>query len=329
MEQNRGVNFPIDLVYMWVDGNDPKWRERRSRYMEGAEVCPPQQEARWIDNEELRYSLRSVAMYAPWVNHIYIVTDGQSPKWLNTSHPKITIVDHSEILPAEALPVFNSHAIESCIYRIPGLSECFILGNDDTMFLAPVTPETFFKGDGSPIVRLSGQRFNRAKAARKGLYHRVILHMQQLIKEQCGLDIHHAPHHNFDAYRRSDFEQCVALMPEAWRATSYRRFRSDEDMQRCFVSYWSIAHGAEMQLVGRYDRTKGLGGAIKAMFTGRYATYSRCIPLTTLDYDRVLAKYNPLMICMNDGEETSDSDRHRLVEFLDKHYPNKCDFEAL
>ncbi len=329
MEQRVGIDFPIDLVYMWVDGNDPKWRERRSRYMGGAEVCPPQQEARWIDNQELRYSLRSVEMYAPWVNHIYIVTDGQCPKWLNTAHPKITIVDHSEILPAEALPIFSSTAIESCIHRIPGLSEHFILGNDDTLFLAPVAPEIFFKEDGTPIVRLSGQRFNRRKAPHKGIYACMILHMQMLIKERFGVDMHHAPHHNFDAYRRSDFEQCIALMPEAWRATTFRRFRSEEDMHRSFINYWMVMQGAELQLVGRYDRTKGLGGAIKAMFTGRYATYSRCIPLTALDYDKVLAKYNPLMICMNDGEETSNRDRRRLVEFLDAHYPNRCDFESL
>lgn len=329
MKQNVGIDFPIDLVYMWVDGNDPKWRERRSHYMGGAQTCPVQQEARWIDNEELRYSLRSVEMYAPWINHIYIVTDNQCPKWLNVANPKITVVDHSEILPTDALPLFNSMAIETCIHRIPGLSEHFIFGNDDTMFLAPVSPDTFFKADGSPIVRLSGQRFNRAKAARKGLYHRVILHMQQLIKEQCGLDIHHAPHHNFDAYRRSDFEKCIALMPEKWKATTYRRFRSDEDMQRCFISYWMVAQGAEMQLVGRYDRTKGLGGAIKAMITGCYASYSRCIPLTVKDFDKVMAKYNPLMICVNDGEEATDDDRRRMREFLDARYPNKSDFETL
>ena len=329
MEQRGVVDFPIDLVYMWVDGSDPKWRERRSHFMGVRDLCPPEQESRWIDNEELRYSLRSVAMYAPWVNHIYIVTDNQSPKWLNTSHPKITIVDHREILPGDALPVFNSHAIESCIYRIPGLSEHFILGNDDTLFLAPVTPDSFFTPEGRPIVRLSGQHFNRAKAARKELYHRVILRMQELFNERCGMDIYHAPHHNFDAYCRSDFEQCVAFMPEEWRATTYRRFRSEQDMQRCFVSYWAIAHGAPMQLVGRYDRTKGIGGAIKAMLTGRFATYSRCIPLTARDYEKVLAKYNPLMICMNDGEQTTDNDRRRLVDFLDHHYSNKCDFEAL
>lgn len=323
------MTFPIDLVYMWVDGSDPQWRERRSHYLgEGTSSGPV--EARWIDNEELRYSLRSVESYAPWVNHIYIVTDAQTPSWLNVSHPKITLVDHRDILPCDALPVFNSHAIESCIYRIPGLSEHFILGNDDTLLLAPVSPNDFFHGDGRPIVRLSGQHFNRSKAEHKGIYERVVAHMQLLIKEQYGRDITHAPHHNFDAYRRGDFERAVARMPEAWRNTTYSRFRSDRDMQRCYVSYLSVVDGdAELRLVGRYNRTRGIMGAVKAFIVGRFASDSRCIPLTERDYNRVLAKYNPLMVCMNDGETTTDADRQRLVEFLDSHYPNKSDFERL
>lgn len=326
---SSSVTFPIDLVYMWVDGSDPKWRERRNLHLGVAADSTPV-EARWIDNEELRYSLRSVESYAPWINHIYIVTDGQCPSWLNVSHPKISVVDHRDILPHDALPVFNSHAIESCIYRIPNLSEHFILGNDDTLFNAPVTPETFFRADGLPIIRLSGQHFNRSKAQHKGIYERVVARMQLLIKEQFGRDISHAPHHNFDAYRRSDFEKSVALMPEAWRDTTYSRFRSDGDMQRCYVSYWSVVKGgAELRLVGRYNRTRGIMGALKAFFVGRFACDSRCIPLTERDYDRVIAKYNPLMICMNDGETTTDADRQRLVEFLDSHYPNKSDFERL
>ena len=86
--------FPIDLVYMWVDGNDPEWQAKRNKYVGGSgnlsqEVVGV---ARWRDNEELRYSLRSVEKYASWINHIYIITDGQRPQWLDTSHPKITII---------------------------------------------------------------------------------------------------------------------------------------------------------------------------------------------------------------------------------------------
>ncbi len=49
---------------------------------------------RFEDNEELRYSLRSIERHAPWVRHVYIVTNGQIPSLLNLYSPRMTIVTH-------------------------------------------------------------------------------------------------------------------------------------------------------------------------------------------------------------------------------------------
>lgn len=330
LETEVRIDFPIDLVYAWVDGSDPEWREKRDRYMpERPKTGPSPQsrsESRWRDNDELLYSLRSVELYAPWVNRIFIITDGQCPKWLNVEHPKVTIIDHSEILPADALPVFSSHAIESCIYKIPGLSEHFIFGNDDTFFGAPTTPETFFKPDGSPIVRLMGARFNRRKARTGSNYMRVLFRMQKLINEMFGKMICHTPHHNFDAYRKSDFEYCISLLPDEWDRTAHRRFRNNKDMQRCFVSYYVLATGkGELRKVGRYNRINTPTDLVKALMSGHYAADSRWIRLVTPDKD--FEKYNPLMFCMNDSEYTSDAERERMVNFLKMKFPNKSQFE--
>lgn len=330
LETEERIDFPIDLVYAWVDGSDPEWREKRDRYMpERPKTGPSPQsrsESRWRDNDELLYSLRSVELYAPWVNRIFIITDGQCPKWLNTEHPKIKIIDHSEILPADALPVFSSHAIESCIYKIPGLSEHFIFGNDDTFFGAPTTPDIFFKRDGSPIVRLMGARMNRRKARTGSNYMRVLFRMQKLIKEMFGKLISHTPHHNFDAYRKSDFEYCVSLLPDEWDRTAHRRFRNNKDMQRCFVSYYVLATGkGELRKVGRYNRINSPSDLVKALMSGHYAADSRWLRLVTPDKD--FEKYNPLMFCMNDSEYTSDSERERMVAFLKMKFPQKSSFE--
>ena len=319
----------VDLVYMWVDGNDPAWRAKRNQYMSGGEKKTTEgvNDARWRDNDELRYSLRSVEKYASWVNHIYIVTDGQCPEWLDTSNPKISIVDHKDILPAEALPVFNSSAIESCIHRIPGLSERFILGNDDTMFTLPTSPATFFHADGSPIVRL--MRFNRRKALRKGNYFGMVHRMQDLIKERFGKEIYLAPHHNFDAYLRSDYEYCVEnLHAEEWSATAHHRFRHEEDMHRSFVSYYMVAVGhATMREVGRYNNISGILGRVKAALTNRFANDSRVINTCSKDYLAQLQKYNPIMICVNDSERAKPEDGKRMAEFLKELYPAKSSFE--
>ncbi|GIY39559.1 hypothetical protein CDAR_539291 [Caerostris darwini] len=101
--------------------------------------------SRFTDNEELRYSLRSLEKHAPWVQHIYIITNGQIPYWLNLDDPSVTIVTHEEIFPNKShLPTFSSPAIECHLHRIPNLSQKFIYLNDDVMFGKDVWPEDFF-----------------------------------------------------------------------------------------------------------------------------------------------------------------------------------------
>jgi hypothetical protein len=91
---------------------------------------PPNKLREW---HELLYSMRSVHMHAPWVRTIYIVTASQVPFWLNTTHPRVRIIDHTELFPdpATQLPAFNSLSIESVLHRIPGLSEYFLYFNND------------------------------------------------------------------------------------------------------------------------------------------------------------------------------------------------------
>lgn len=331
IDVNMGsVDFPIDLVYMWVDDGDEEWRSKRDLYRpteQRSTTADATSAARWRNNDELRYSLRSVEMFAPWVNHIYIVTDNQRPAWLVADHPKVTIVDHRDIIPAEALPTFNSTAIEACLHRIEGLSEHFIFGNDDMLLSAPVSPGDFFHADGRPIVRL--MHFSRRKAHRKGNYHRMLYHMQNVVRDHCGRLIPLAPHHNLDGYLRSAYEECVTtLCPEEWRRTTGHRFRDDADMQRSAVSYYMIAKcGAEARRVGRFNRIEGVWNRLRAVFTNRYASDSRVVSLNLPDYEAVMRKYNPLMICVNDNQNATEADCLRMKEFLAARYPHKSSFE--
>ena len=108
-------DFPVDVVYTWVNGADPAHAAKRA-------ACPPGQRdihpdgldrARFRDNEELRYSLRSLESFAPWARKVIILTDEQVPVWLNLAHPKVRIADHVECIPARYLPSFNSQVIEA------------------------------------------------------------------------------------------------------------------------------------------------------------------------------------------------------------------------
>ena len=91
----------------------------------------------------------SIHANAPWVRNIYLVTDDQAPSWLDTTQPNLHVISHKEIFAdPSVLPVFNSHAIESRLHRIPGLAEHFLYLNDDVFLGRPVTPELFFTPGG-------------------------------------------------------------------------------------------------------------------------------------------------------------------------------------
>ena len=119
----------IDFVLPWVDGSDTDWIRERNHYLgikeENVET------SRFRDWENLQYWFRGVEKFAPWVRRIYFVTWGHVPKWLNTAHPKLTVVRHEDYIPAEYLPTFSSHPIELNLHRIKGLSDRFVYFNDE------------------------------------------------------------------------------------------------------------------------------------------------------------------------------------------------------
>ena len=147
-------DFPIDIVYLWVDGNDAVWRAKRREAAEklsintlSAMAVYGNVEGRFRDNDELRYSLRALETFFPCHGHIYIVTDAQAPEWLRAT-PGLTVVDHRDLIPDQHLPTFDSGNIESYIHRIPNLSERYFYLNDDVFFGAPVRVNDWFWSGG-------------------------------------------------------------------------------------------------------------------------------------------------------------------------------------
>ena len=132
----------IDFVVTWLDANDPEWKALY-RECRGGE-CQEDQ-GRFRNWDTFKYWFRAVENYAPWVNKVFLVTNGKNPDWVNPCHPKLVLVKHSDFMPKEFLPTFNSCAIEMNFNRIKGLSEHFVYFNDDFFINAPVAPEYYFK----------------------------------------------------------------------------------------------------------------------------------------------------------------------------------------
>ncbi len=146
----QGIEWPIDIVYTWVDAADPEWRIMASEHLE----LPSLETDLYTQTDELRYSLRSVQTFAPWVNHVYVLSNCAPPSWFGASE-KVTWVDHREVAEPELLPLLNSGAIDTLLHRIPGLSEHFLYLNDDFMLWDSVTPATFFTWDDRTIARMA------------------------------------------------------------------------------------------------------------------------------------------------------------------------------
>lgn len=308
----------IDLVYLWVDGNDPVWKAKHDAFIgKTAETSPLNCKGRYANNDELKYSLRSIAQYAPWIRKIFIVTDHQQPEWLNTAHPKIQIIDHTEIMPAESLPCFNSSLIEHFLYKIPGLSEQFLFSNDDMYLNKEVAPEDFFNRDGFPIVRLTRKPFRkirwfiRENIRRRPLknYRKMVDHSTRLVEKLYGVFYNGLPHHNIDAYLRSDYQRGVeVILHDEFAANNTNHMRSNNDIHRSVLSYIALA---EKRAERRY-------------VDGRESFYVNI--QKERDYKR-LEEYNPIFFCMNDSEKVTDKDRIRAKEFLTQRYPRKSEFE--
>ena len=138
--------YPVDFVFTWVNGSNPEMLHNYTRYVNDTLDLN-----RFVDIGQLKFSLRGIEMYAPWFNHIYIVTNGERPSWLR-NHSKVSVVSHWDIFKdTKALPVFNSNAIEMNIHRIQNLTEQYIYLNDDTTFTGSVCWSDFYTEKGTNI----------------------------------------------------------------------------------------------------------------------------------------------------------------------------------
>lgn len=137
----------MDFVVTWVDDNDPEWREQFNSYRK--ETQNDKSEVRFRSWDNFHFWFRGVEKFAPWVNKVHFVTWGHIPSWLNVNHPKLNIVKHTDFIPEEYLPTFNTRTIELNFHRIKDLSEEYVVFNDDVLLINNVTPEMFFV-DGKP-----------------------------------------------------------------------------------------------------------------------------------------------------------------------------------
>jgi hypothetical protein len=144
-------NYDVDIVYTWVK-DDEHFNIEKSNWARMLNYKNVNQKDRFKENQELKYSLRSLVKNFPYFRNIYIVVkDGQVPTYLQFNN-NLNLINHSTIIENHYLPTFNSMAIEACIHKIPNLSEYYLYFNDDLMILKNLTIEYFIDEKGLPYM---------------------------------------------------------------------------------------------------------------------------------------------------------------------------------
>ncbi len=325
----------VDFVVLWVDGNDPAWqkefqvaRQRAGRDADGAAI-------RYRDWETLRYWFRGVERFAPWVRKIHFVTWGHLPEWLNVEHPKLHIVRHEEYLPAAYRPTFNSNTIELNLHRIEGLSEHFVLFNDDTFLTAECAVSDLFK-EGLPcdMARLS---LVQASSVGHTIYNNLALinahHGRRALNQHLTKWLHPAygagailktlsllpwsffpgfyDHHLPQPYLKGQFERAWELWGEALDRSCHNTLRELSDLSHWLIRYDMLCRGEfsprnfrDCRLMNLDDEQ--LEAVCSAVRSGRYR-----------------------MLCLNDSEHIEDFEHSKrtLIAAFEQLHPTPSSYE--
>ncbi|MCQ2603521.1 MAG: stealth family protein [Spirochaetia bacterium] len=340
------MEYPIDIVIPWVDGNDPVWIEQFNKYNPGNKVLIPDEKlsdaSRFRDYGLLKYWFRGIEKYASWVNKVHFITCGQKPDWLNLNNPKLNWVKHSDYILPEYLPVFSSHPIELFMHKINGLAEHFIYFNDDFFLTDFISPDYFFKNglpcdyaflaaldflnSGIPHIYMNdlivlNKHFNKGDVIRKNkskfFSHkygkRMIRNLLVVNKASFGAL---ATRHFAQPYLKSTLIEVWNNCGDILEKTMAHKFRNQyEDVNQWLFRIWNLYSGNFVP----FNATR---------FEGKY-----CLQTISENDIEDITSHKYKEICINDdvykgnGIDCFKEKTDMLLRAFDKMFPEKSDFE--
>ena len=294
----------MDAVILYVNMNDPKWREEHDKYQMFS--C---NEIRYRDWGFLKYVMRGIDTYMPFIDRIHLVVmmDSQVPEWVNRD--KVNIVYHEDIIPKRFLPLFNSSALEMFIHKIPGLSEEFIYFNDDFFATQPLEYSDFFDGNGNIYNEM------RDEGLKDGYYLKATILSTQLAAVLTGKEIEEnywiIPQHTIAPMIQSSQEYV---------------FNHLENILLSFITKFRTAQNTHQYLFTNYLYFSGKiiekGLPFKMLFT---------VSSTIEEVKESFFDENIKTLCINDwgnfeGLTYSESEQI-LGDIMREKYPNKSRYE--
>ncbi len=305
------IDFDIDLVFSWVDGNSPAYRAARALQAQGVVVGEGDDSAaRFQQINELKYALRSIYMFAPWIRRIFIATDSAAPQWL-ADHPGVTLVrSEDHFADPSVLPTHNSQAVESQLQHIEGLSEHFLYSNDDMFLGRPLGPDMFFSPGGITKFVKAGTRIGLGDnhLDRSGFENAARVN-RRLLQERFGRITTRHLEHCATPLRKSVLLEMEQAFAAEFAATAGSRFRAKDNISvtNSLYHYYALLTGRAVT----QDNAKVL-------------YVDTTIPSGLASLDQLLRKRSHDFFCLNDGSfpEVSPQERtRRVTDFLEKYFP--------
>jgi len=324
----------IDFVILWVDGNDKNWQKEKEKYLNSNEV--DNRNIRYRDMDNLQYWFRSVEKFTPWVNKIYFVTWGHIPEWLNINNEKIVVVKHSDFIPKEYLPTFNSNVIDLNLYRIKGLSQYFVYFNDDTFITDFMSPNDFFK-NGMPCEEygempilpygsafsytmlnnacIINKYYNKRKIYKKN-WRKLINFKYGLVNVKTFLSLPYEKFIGFYSshlpisFLKSYYEKLWSMEFDKCDSTSRNRFRTKQDITTYIIKQFQILDNCFYPRKSKYGKLFIISNNNKKIINA-------------------IKKKKYKMICINDQNEHVDFEKAKkeINASFEILLPNKCSFE--
>lgn len=333
-DQKKDVD-KIDFVITWVNSSDSEWLAEKARYTDTN--INNKNNVRYRNWDTLRYWFRGVEQYASWVHKVFFVTCGHLPDWLNVKHPKLEIVKHSDYIPQEYLPTFNSRVIENYMHLIQGLSNQFVYFNDDMYLIRKTLPTDFFRnglpcdsfvlnaltGDYEGItdiqchdVAVINKHFNKKEVLRK--HWRKILHWYNRSYNLRTLAL--LPWRYFTGFMDLHTAQSLLkkslymvweIEPDLLELSSRDKFRGNMGINHWLFRYWQLVtgqfHPRDIRFSKFYDLQNDNSDMIHDIFNSKHVK----------------------VVCINDNEKIENIQNAYVqqLSMFNKLFPKKSYFE--
>ncbi len=311
----------IDIVYTWVDGFDTKWSKKKDFYAKKSKEnihSSSVSSSRFENWDELKYSLRSLEKYFIGYRKIFLVVDSQKPSWLKESN-NLIIVDHKELFPDDkVLPVFNSHAIETVLHRIDGLSEHYLYINDDIFFGKATDISLFFPKKNMISIFPSTSTFIPFEKIDKKLLPvdtASINSRKLLLEKNIGFAQYKFKHTPLPQLKTILFE-LEKIFQDKVLSTRESRFRHPYDISMTSSLLHNFAYLRDIAKEKNIDYSYINLGNSNSIFL-----LKRIISL--LSYKR------PNVFCINDIEESLDKNREEISLLMNRFLPTPSKYEQI